>query len=137
MSWKFNGNIVTEETTPEGAVGFVYKIVDTRTNRFYIGKKSLSQTRRLKPLKGKTRRRVVKKASDWEKYYSSNEWIKSEVKAGNAEYFEREIIQFCFSKKSLSYYEIKWQFHYDVLANEQAINENLMGKFFRRDIINP
>jgi hypothetical protein len=51
MSWKFNGNIVTEETTPEGAVGFVYKIVDTRTNRFYIGKKSLSQTRRLKPLK--------------------------------------------------------------------------------------
>ena len=52
------------------------------------------------------------------------------------EYFEREIIQFCFSKKSLSYYEIKWQFHYDVLANDQAINENLMGKFFRRDIIN-
>ena len=43
MSWKFNGNIVTEETTPEGAVGFVYKIIDTRTNRFYIGKKSLSQ----------------------------------------------------------------------------------------------
>jgi hypothetical protein len=30
MSWKFNGNIVTEETTPEGAVGFVYKIVDIR-----------------------------------------------------------------------------------------------------------
>ena len=73
---------------------------------------------------------------DWEKYYSSNEWIKSEVKEGRADDFEREIIQFCFSKKSLSYYEIKWQFHYDVLANEQAINENLMGKFFRRDIIN-
>ncbi len=23
MSWKFKGNIVTEENTPEGAVGFV------------------------------------------------------------------------------------------------------------------
>lgn len=135
MSWKFNGNNVTEESTPEGAIGFVYKIIDTRTGRFYIGKKSLSQTRRLKPLKGKTRKRVVKKASDWEKYYSSNEWIKSEVKAGNAEYFERQIIQFCFSKKSLSYYEIKWQFHYDVLANESSINENICGKYYRRDLI--
>jgi hypothetical protein len=122
MSWKFNGNIVTEESTPEGAVGFVYKMIHIP---------------RLKPLKGKTRKRVVRSASDWEKYYSSNEWIKSEVKEGRAGDFEREIIQFCFSKKSLSYYEIKWQFHYDVLANEQAINENLMGKFFRRDIINP
>ena len=137
MSWKFNGNIVTEENTPEGAVGFVYKMIHTPTGRFYIGKKSLNQVRRLKPLKGKTRKRVVRSASDWEKYYSSNEWIKSEVKEGRAGDFEREIIQFCFSKKSLSYYEIKWQFHYDVLANEQSINENLMGKFFRRDIINP
>ncbi len=101
MSWKFDGNIVTEENTPEGAVGFVYKMVHTPTGRFYIGKKQLTQTRRLKPLKGKTRKRVVKKASDWEKYYSSNEWIKSEVKAGNAEHFEREIIQFCFSKKTI------------------------------------
>jgi hypothetical protein len=120
MSWKFNGNIVTEESTPEGAVGFVYKMIHIPTGRFYIGKKSLNQVRRLKPLKGKTRKRVVRSASDWEKYYSSNEWIKSEVKEGRAGDFEREIIQF----------------HYDVLANEQAINENLMGKFFRRDIIN-
>ena len=134
MSWKFNGNIVTEETTPEGAVGFVYKMIHIPTGRFYIGKKSLSQTRRLKPLKGKTRKRVVKKASDWEKYYSSNEWIKSEVKAGRAEDFEREIIQFCFSKKSLTYWEVWWQFKLDVLADPQSINENLMGKFFRKDI---
>ena len=96
MSWKFNGNIVTEENTPEGAVGFVYKIVHIPTGKFYIGKKSLTATRRLKPLKGKVRRRVVKKASDWEKYYSSNDWIKAQVKEGRAEDFEREIIQFCF-----------------------------------------
>ena len=134
MSWKFKGNIVTEENTPDGAVGFVYKITDIRTGKFYIGKKSLTSTRRLKPLKGKVRKRVVKKASDWEKYYSSNEWIKSEVKAGNAEHFEREIIQFCFSKKSLTYWEVWWQFKMDVLADPQSINENLMGKFFRKDI---
>ena len=134
MSWSFKGNIVTEENTPEGAIGFVYKIVHTPTGKFYIGKKSLTQTRRLKPLKGKVRKRVVRKASDWEKYYSSNEWIKEQVKAGNAEDFEREIIQFCFSKKSLTYWEVWWQFKLDVLMDPQSINENLMGKFFRKDI---
>jgi len=92
MSWKFKGNIVTEENTPDGAVGFVYKIVHIPTGKFYIGKKSLNQVRRLKPLKGKVRKRVVRKASDWEKYYSSNEWIKNEVKEGRGEDFEREII---------------------------------------------
>ena len=134
MSWNFKGNIVTEENTPEGAVGFVYKIVHIPTGKFYIGKKSLTQTRRLKPLKGKVRKRVVRKASDWEKYYSSNEWIKEQVKAGKAEDFEREIIQFCFSKKSLTYWEVWWQFKLDVLMDPQSINENLMGKFFRKDI---
>ena len=134
MSWKFKGNLVTEENTPEGAIGFVYKIVHIPTGKFYIGKKSLTSTRRLKPLKGKVRKRVVKKASDWEKYYSSNEWIKSEVKEGRGGDFEREIIQFCFSKKSLTYWEVWWQFKLDVLSDPQSINENLMGKFFRKDI---
>ena len=117
MSWKFNGNIVTEESTPEGAIGFVYKIIHKPTGKYYIGKKSLNQVRRLKPLKGKTRKRVVRSSSDWEKYYSSNEWIKSEVKAGRSEDFEREIIQFCYSKKSLTYFEVYWQFKYDVLSD--------------------
>jgi hypothetical protein len=135
MSWKFNRNIVTEESTPEGAIGFVYKIVHTPTGKYYIGKKSLTQTRRLKPLKGKVRKRVVKKASDWEKYYSSNDWIKAQVKEGKADEFSREIIQFCYSKKSLTYWEVWWQFKLDVLSDTQSINENLMGKFFRKDII--
>jgi hypothetical protein len=134
VSWKFNGNIVTEENTPEGAVGFVYKIIHLPTGKYYIGKKSLTQTRRLKPLKGKVRKRVVKKASDWEKYYSSNEWIKQQIKEGKEEEFVRVIIQFCFSKKSLTYWEVWWQFKEDVLNNPLSINENIIGKFFRKDI---
>jgi len=134
MSWKFKGNDVTEENTPEGAIGFVYKITHIPTGKTYIGKKSLNQVRRLKPLKGKVRKRVVHKASDWEKYYSSNEWIKNEIKKGRAEDFEREIIQFCFSKKSLTYWEVWWQFKMEVLSNPNSLNENILGKFFRKDI---
>lgn len=134
MSWLHEGNIVTEEHVPIGAVGFVYKIIHNPTGRYYIGKKSLTSTRRLAPLKGQKRKRTVTKSSDWEKYYSSNDWIKEQVKEGKADEFSREIIQYCFSKKSLTYYEIYWQFHYNVLADDNAINENLMGKFYRRDL---
>jgi len=134
MSWKFKGNNVTEENTPEGAIGFVYKITHIPTGKTYIGKKSLNQVRRLKPLKGKVRKRVVRKASDWEKYYSSNEWSKNELKEGRAEDFEREIIQFCFSKKSLTYWEVWWQFKMEVLSDPNSLNENILGKFFRKDI---
>ena len=135
MSWLYEGNIVTEEHVPIGAVGFVYKIVHNPTGRYYIGKKSLTSTRKLAPLKGQKRKRTVTKSSDWEKYYSSNDWIKEQVKEGKAEEFSREIIQYCFSKKSLTYYEIYWQFQYNVLADDNAINENLMGKFYRRDLL--
>jgi hypothetical protein len=135
MSWLYEGNIVTEEHVPVGAVGFVYKIIHIPTGRYYIGKKSLTSTRRLAPLKGQKRKRTVTKSSDWEKYYSSNDWIKEQIKEGNAEQFSREIIQYCFSKKSLTYYEIYWQFHYNVLADDNAINENLMGKFYRKDLL--
>jgi hypothetical protein len=135
MNWLYEGNIVTEEDVPVGAVGFVYKIIHTPTGRYYIGKKSLTSTRKLAPLKGQKRKRTVTKSSDWEKYYSSNDWIKEQVKEGKTEEFSREIIQYCFSKKSLTYYEIYWQFHYNVLADDNAINENLMGKFYRRDLL--
>jgi hypothetical protein len=135
MSWLHEGNIVTEEDVPVGAVGFVYKIIHTPTGRYYIGKKSLTSTRKLAPLKGQKRKRIVTKSSDWEKYYSSNDWIKEQVKDGKADEFSREIIQYCFSKKSLTYYEIYWQFQYNVLADDNAINENLMGKFYRRDLL--
>ena len=136
MNWLYNEKEVTEEMVPDGAIGFVYVITHIPTNRFYIGKKSLTATRRLKPLKGKIRKRVVRKASDWEKYYSSNEWIKEQIKEGKSEEFRREIIEFCYSKKALSYLEVYYQFKHNVLSNENSINENILGKFFRKDTIN-
>ena len=56
--------------------GFVYCITDLTNNKKYIGKKTLWSTRRLKPLKGKTRRRIKKAQSDWISYYGSNEEVK-------------------------------------------------------------
>jgi hypothetical protein len=45
-----------------------------------------------------------------------------------------EILRFCSNKKSLTYYELQEQFSHDVLGDELALNDNLLGKFFRKDL---
>ena len=56
-------------TIPPDAVGFVYKIIHLPTNKYYIGKKSLSQKRTLPPLKGYKRKRIVISESNWQNYW--------------------------------------------------------------------
>lgn len=152
MNWLYNNKEISEDLIPDDAVGFVYKITHTPTGKYYIGKKALSSVRTVKIGKRELekikedrkankmpgpapKKKKVRKDSDWETYYSSNEWIQSEVKEGKISEFDREIIQFCFSKKALSYYEIYWMFKYDVLSDEKSLNGNILGSFFRKDLI--
>jgi hypothetical protein len=152
MNWLYENKEIAEEVIPEEAAGFVYKITHIPTGKYYIGKKSLESVRTVKigkrelekikeerkaagiggraPLKKK-----VRKVSDWGTYYSSNEWIKEQIKEGNASDFQREIIQFCNSKKSLSYYEVYWMFKYDILSDDNCLNGNISGKFYRKDLV--
>jgi hypothetical protein len=151
MNWLWNEIEVTEDGIPEDAHGFIYKIVHIPTGRFYIGKKSLTSKRKVKIGKRELERireerkesktsgrlpvkKTLIKASDWQEYYSSNEWIKEEIKKGNSNDFQREIIQFCHSKKSLTYWEVYWQFKFDVLNNEMSLNDNIGGRFYRKDL---
>ncbi len=134
QKWLYENKEITEESIPEDAVGFVYRIEHKPSGKFYIGKKILNYTVKKPPLKGKKRRRVVVKPSDWETYHSSSDWIREQVKLGRADDFKRTIIQFCTSKKSLSYYELYWQMKCDVLADPNSLNGNLLGKFYRKDI---
>jgi hypothetical protein len=151
MSWIFADKLVTVDDIPENVHGFIYRIVHIPTGRFYIGKKSLTSyrtkkigKRELVKIKEERKangifgrlpsKRVVKSDSDWMDYFSSNDWIRSEVKAGKSEEFSREILQFCHSKKNLSYWETWWQFHYDVLNNENSLNDNVGGRYYRKDV---
>jgi hypothetical protein len=151
MSWYLGDKEVSEDLIPEESVGFVYKIIHIPSGKYYIGKKSLESVRtvkigvrELKKLKEERKaagiggraplKKKVRKASDWEKYYSSNEWINEQVKEGKADEFKREIIQFCNSKKSLSYYEVYWMFRYDVLSDINSLNGNILGKFYTKDL---
>lgn len=131
MDWVYNGKEVKSiDDLPKDCIGFIYKITNTKTNEYYIGKKNIYQRRTLPPLKGYKRKRKVIKESKWQSYRSSN----SEVKEWNENYITLEILRFCKSKKSLTYYELQEQFAHDVLSDPLAKNDNLLGKFFRKDL---
>ncbi len=132
--WLYENKEVGLDNIPDDAVGFVYMIEHIPSGKYYIGKKILNYTVKRPPLKGKKRKRTVVKPSDWETYYSSSDWIKEQVELGRVDDFKRTIIQFCNSKKSLTYYELYWQMKYDVLSDPKALNQTILGKFFRRDI---
>tara|TARA_R110002074_G_scaffold140592_2_gene286782 strand:- start:319 stop:744 length:426 start_codon:yes stop_codon:yes gene_type:complete len=104
-------------------VGFVYEIKDNSNGKLYIGKKNFWSTRRLAPLKGKTRKRKVVKESDWMKYYGSNEELKLLVESDGPERFSREILRLCETKGLMSYFEAKEQFDREVLFRDEYYNQ--------------
>jgi hypothetical protein len=121
MAWYYKDEIFTEEMIGD-YVGFVYMITDLDNGMKYIGKKLFHTTQKLKPLKGKKRRRTVVKQSDWQEYFSSSDTIKALVEERGADTFHREILHLCRSKGELSYMEAKLQFDNDVLLRSDFYN---------------
>ena len=129
MAWHYNGKPVKElSDMPDGTIGFIDKITNKETGQFYIGKKSLYSHRTLPPLKGYKRKRKVIKESKWVDYNSSNKEVQGWLEV------HKQILKYCTTKKSLTYYELKEQFRHDCLEREESLNDNLLGKFFRKDL---
>lgn len=135
--WLYNGEVIESiEQMPQNTFGFIYQATYLPTNEKYLGKKVLFFNRTLPPLKGTKRKRKVVKESDWQTYYGSHEKIKILLKENKQSKFQREILEFAFNKKHLTYLETKYLFCNNVLENEEYINDNILGKFFRKDLVN-
>lgn len=128
-AWLFRGAVLSSEEI-EGYAGFVYRITDTRTGVFYIGKK-LFFTNRIKTFKTGRKRRRVHAESDWKRYWSSCDELKELVLKDGPEHFVREVLYLCPSKRMMSYYETKVQFALNVLERTDCLNTNIAGKFFQ------
>ena len=122
--WTYENKLYDE--APKKYMGFVYLITDLTTNRKYIGKKLFWNTRKLKPLKGKTRRRTQVVESNWKNYYGSNEELQQLVENSHAQRFEREILHLCTKKGIMSYLEAREQFDRNVLLSDEYYN-NFIG----------
>ena len=135
------------EKFPPGCVGFVYKITNIKTGKFYIGKKSLYSNVRKKLTKKellehtgpgrKPTKKLVTTESNWESYWGSNKLLLSEIKESGTKDFRKEILRFCYNKKQLTYWEVHYQCINEVLFTDKSYNDNVLAKFFRRDLENP
>ena len=150
MTWTYNGKYITKlSDMPENVFGFIYKITNGKTGQFYIGKKQVVSIRKRKFGKKETaalqdkrmkKYEMVTKESDWSSYRSSNKevtnWFITDGIPNEDinDQLKLEILRFCTNKKSLTYYELQEQFAHDVLGDELSLNDNLLGKFFRKDL---
>jgi hypothetical protein len=132
--------IMTNATT---AYGYVYKTTNVLNGRIYIGKKAYKHKIKKKltkkelaalPKGSRKKIKYILKDSGWETYYGSCKELQDDIKAKGKENFKVELIKECYSRKSLSYWEVYYQFHYNVLQRD-SYNGNIMGRFYRKDII--
>ncbi len=126
---------------PTDIVGFVYKITNLETGKFYIGKKILFNTRKTtiskrEKLATGTRKKFKKvvKESNWKVYYGSSKDLTEDIKLLGKQKFKREIIELSFSKKHLGYCEMKHQILNKVLEID-SYNGNILSRYFKNDLI--
>lgn len=120
--WLYEGQPFDSDMIGE-YFGFVYLITNLDNDKKYIGKKWFWSSRKLPPLKGKTRKRKVVKESDWKKYHGSSDEVKLLVEQLGESNFKREILRLCKTKGECTYYEAKMQFDFDVLLRDDYYNE--------------
>jgi hypothetical protein len=147
MSWICKTHQIEDITQfPENTFGFVYMTTHKPTGKSYIGKKVLFHNQKKKlgkkeiaALTGVVGRRpsykLVVKESDWKTYYGSQTQIKQILLEGKKDEFERTILKMCPDKKSMTYFEVKYQMLYQVLEKpDEFFNDNILGKFFTKDL---
>lgn len=102
--------------------GFVYRIINLKSEKKYIGKKQCLTTIKRPPLKGKINKRSKIQETDWKIYTSSCNDLNEDIKSFGKEIFKFQILRWCNSKAELAYYEAKMQLQEDVLIREDYYN---------------
>ena len=116
--WTYNGS----ESDCEGKLGFVYLLTHRLSGCKYVGIKQMRSKFRRPPLKGKKRKRVAWKDTDWRTYTSSSGNINAIIEKEGIHAFDWEILSFHNSKSAMKWEELKIQVNNDVLRNDQWIN---------------
>jgi hypothetical protein len=122
VTWYYNGVPFEDDGTH---FGFVYLIENLITNRKYIGRKYFSKAG-VRQVNGKKRK--IRKTSDWETYFGSNDTLKAEVAELGEHNFRRTILHLCKNKSECSYWETFEIFTRHCLLDELYYNEWVSAK---------
>jgi hypothetical protein len=130
MTWLYENRELTEEEV-SNHIGFVYMITNLTNGRRYIGKKlfTKAKTRIIKQ-----RKRRLRVANNWEKYFGSNKELIADVTFFGQDNFKREILYLCKTKGICNYYEAMLQFQHGVLLDRSWYNDQIYLRVHRSHI---
>lgn len=127
--WLYHENIDINEY-----FGFIYKITNTVTSQFYIGKKQFFKERKVK-LKDSKRKIKQLIESDWKKYWGSSKEFLSHKKEHKDEHFKKEILFLCKNKSELTYYENYYIYENHNMLDPLCFNKHI-GNIYANRILN-
>lgn len=119
-----------------GMHGFIYRI-DYEDGYYYFGKKDFVSDIKTplgkKALAEQTDKRLksykrVQRETNWRKYEGSNDSTGLTIKS-------KTIILLCRTKRELTFREAEILFKKEVLFSEKCLNKNILGKFFKGNIL--
>ena len=125
--WLYKGKKF--DTIPPDAFGFIYRITDTTTGMKYVGRKYFYSTRRIKQ-KGKTRRKVVTKESNWRTYAGSSKRLTESIADAGKKSFEFHILAIGYTKGQVNYLEENIQHKLNVLTDPTYYNDSVGARRF-------
>ena len=138
MTWTYQG--IQIEQLPDDCVGFVYLIVNVKTDRKYIGKKlakfSKTSYKTVKLKNGTKKKKKIpsKVDSDWQEYYGSSIELTKDIEHLGKEHFTREILHYCTSKAECSYIELREQILRKVLESDDYYNGHVQARIHKSHI---
>jgi len=134
--------VYTENYDPADYLGFVYIIKNKKSGKLYIGKKVFWNNTKTRLTKKelaeqtgpgrKSTHKVVTKESNWKFYWGSSKELLEDIKELGTSNFEKKILKLCKTKKEMTFFEMYYQCRHDVLTSN-SYNDNILGKFYRRD----
>jgi hypothetical protein len=127
--WLYKGKLLEE--APEEYFGFVYLIKNKKTGKKYIGRKYFGTTRRVK-VKGKKRRKVIRKESDWAIYEGSSKSLIQDIQKIGKKNFEFTILIMGETKGQVNYLEENIHHKFHVSANKDFYNDCIGPRRFAK-----
>lgn len=120
--WTYRGTPFTE--IPAGAFGFIYRIINLTTGRFYIGRKQFISVTR-KKVAGRKNRKVVRKETKWREYTGSNNELNKDVEFFGKENFSYEVLAIGYTKGQCNYLEENVQHRLNVVIDGNTYNDSV------------
>jgi hypothetical protein len=143
VPWLYKGEEINNfSQMPQGTLGFIYKIYNLSTGKYYIGRKGVSSNKKRKltakeKLLPENKRKTViveqKESSGWKSYCGSNLELKEEVKNGAV--IRKEILHYCFSKAELTYLETREIICSGALVDKNSYNGWIKATVYKKNLI--